>query len=137
MELKMKKREVGKKKDDNNLISTIILIFNINNNRLKDSEDGLSLWELFITLSWSSWLEPKVENFWMFEPKKEILRKNKASHCKNVEWECLISTRTFGHLAFHLFWNNSFSLQYSTYIWNWTKARKCWVQKNYLLSIGN
>ena len=27
MELKMKKREVGKKKDDNNLISTIILIF--------------------------------------------------------------------------------------------------------------
>ena len=59
----MKKREVGKKKDDNNLISTIILIFIINNNRLKDSEDGLSLWELFITLSWSSWLEPKVENF--------------------------------------------------------------------------
>ena len=64
----------------------------------------------------------KTLNFWT--KKMKMLRKNKASHCKNKNvWY------PKGHLLTWLFFysvNDSYSLQYSTNIWNRIKTRKCW-----------
>ena len=57
-----------------------------------------------------------LKNVGFFNPKMEILRKNRASHDKKEhDWY------PQGHLVTWLFVysvNNSFSLEYSAYIWN-------------------
>ena len=72
-----------------------------------------------VIMVWTKCL--KMLDFWT--RKMKMLRKNKPSNCKNENvWYPQEHLATW--LSVYSV-NNSYSLQYSPYIWNWTKTRKC------------
>ena len=63
-----------------------------------------------------------LKNVEVFNQKMEMLRKEKVSRCKrkNVWYRHLVTWLSVYSV------NHSYSLQYTAYIWNRTKTRKCW-----------
>ena len=97
--------------------------FNINN-IFKLLKLGLKIWNLNKKEHGHLVSNQMLKNVKFCNQKNWSLKKNRSSDCTNENvWY------PQGHLVTWLyiyFVNNSYSLQYSTNIWIWTKTRKCW-----------